>query len=140
MSIEAGEVQSKLLSAPPTGQYSIGANSLRRLIFSALKFWNRWLVAVRRIENPLGRGWKLGQLACWPARPDLQLTATVGANPVQLLVSTGAAKRAFKGANARVNRRIGQVCVAAFAIRAELKHGVCCLLSFMVKNASGPGD
>ena len=105
-----------------------------------LKFCSRWLAVARRIENPLGLGWKLGQLACWPARPDLQFTATVGANPVQFLVSAGAAKRAFKATNARVNRRIGQVCVAAFAIRAELKHGVCCLLSFNVKNASGPGD
>lgn len=89
--------------------------------------------------NPFCGRWKRRQPACWPARPDLQLTTTVGVNPVQILVSGGAAKRAFKAADARVKRRIGQVCVAAFAIRAELKHGVCYLLSFNAKSAYSLG-
>ena len=65
----------------------------------------------------------MGQLARRAAWPDHQLTAAIGAHAAQLLVRAAAAKRAFKGADARFGGLVGQVGVAALAAGAELEDG-----------------
>ena len=71
-----------------------------------------------RFKNPLDGGREFGQLASRPPWPSDQLTAAIGAHALQLLVSAGAAKRAFKAANARFNACVGQIDVAVFAVGA----------------------
>lgn len=77
----------------------------------------------RRLVNPLKRRRKLAEFARWTAWSHDQLTATVGAHIAELYGCAIRAKRTFKGANACLGRLVGQVAIAAFAVRAQREHG-----------------
>lgn len=56
----------------------------------------------------------------WPYR---EFAAAIGAHTAELRVNAICAERAFKRANSRVPRFVGQIAVAAFAVRAKFEHG-----------------
>src|SRR5437762_11838648 len=78
--------------------------------------------ATARFVDAIRRGGVLGELLGRPPRAGDQLTAAVRTASVEKCVRAGTAKGAFEGADDGVLRLGWQIAVAAFTVRAKLKH------------------
>jgi hypothetical protein len=74
-------------------------------------------------ENTFFRRRVFGQQVGRAARPHGEFTAAVGADAVEFVFTQSAQNVHSKVQMRASTRLIGQVAVAAFAVRAQLKHG-----------------
>jgi len=74
------------------------------------------------LKHPFRGCGTIFQTACWTDRPPYQLAAAVGADALKMRFRAVPTKSAFEGANSGVQGCRWEVHVAAFTVRAEIKH------------------